>query len=68
MDVLGQVLLEQGSTNLVCKGPDSEYTVFCLAGYMVFVPPTLHPRLSLVCVTSPWLQAGFFEWVSSFPL
>lgn len=47
MDVLGQVLLEQGSTNLVCKGPDSEYTVFCLAGYMVFVAAT---QLSLCCL------------------
>ena len=47
MDVLGQVLLEQGSANLVCKGPDSEYTIFGLAGCMVFVAAT---QLSLCCL------------------
>lgn len=35
--MLGQILLDQGSANLSCKGPDSNYTIFSLAGGRVSV-------------------------------
>ena len=38
--MLGQVLLEQGSANLLCKGPDREYTIFGLARCVVSVAAT----------------------------
>lgn len=65
MDVLGQVLLEQGSADLLYKGPDREYTVFGLAGCMVSVAAT---QLSLCCLKADIRRQHIPNRLVSMPL